>query len=340
MPEPFHMRPRNLASPSRPAIAIAVCALFASLWAAACANVNRAAQQLATRGNQAAVSYQQALTQTGGYLDGYLEGQYLLAPLTGREPPGAGMLDSLHKLNRALAARAAMMGALANTYTAFGELASYGAAQQTESALDNLAGAGQAYAGALDVQWPPIASAAGKIAALAGGWLVAGVQARQLREASILIRQRLEAIIRVMEKERQALSLIREEIVRGNQQTAIALWRLGIGSPFPIIESQIGSFGLTVDQGALERRMNEMPAAERAQLRAAIDSVIDLRARRKQALEADLVEANIDALRRLVAEHRAFEHDKPLDLQAVSEQISRMRAIVEQINQASAQAQP
>ena len=311
------------------------------LGCAACSNVSRdAAAGLAKQGGDAASTFATSVSSTRTDLDNYVEGQILIAPLTGREPPSKSMLHSIDQIKQALSLREQMMAELAHTYAAFGALANYDAAGEVNSSLVSLSGSINSYA---DTVSPGSGSgtgiAAGEIGATEVATLIMGEQqSKKIRATSLLIRVQLKKIVPIMEKEKGTLEAIQKEIVRGSQQSALALWQLGFAQPTPILGEQVGQLGLTFDPTTYNDQIQKLSKTDRRMLELAVGSVVKYRAQQQAQLQAAIIDQNVDGLKDLISQHEKLEKGQAVDLASVTAHISEMRALVDQLSAASSEA--
>ncbi len=300
---------------------------------ASCSSVSReAASALATQGQNAATTYATSVNTTKAELDTYVEGQYLIAPLTDRAEPSASMLKSINDVQSALSLRAQMMVQLVGTYGAFGDLANYDAAGQVNQAIVNLSGAVNAYGAAVSPGSTPISGAAASIAGEAGGFLAAAEQSKRIRQASTLIRSQLTTIVPLLEKEKTALKNVQDEIVDGSRDTELALWDKGFANPSPILGNQLGQLGLRFEQADYQHHFDALSDSDRANFRKAIGLVVRYRAQRQATLQAEILDQNIDGLSALIGEHKKLEQGEDLNLQALTIHVTQMRAFIDELN--------
>ena len=304
------------------------CVLLTVLVTAGCSTISReAAIHLSSEGGVAAKSYQESLNTTRKELERYVEGQYMLSPLTGRAEPTKDMLASITQIDNAFALRAAMMSRLGAVYVAFNNLASYDAGAEVEAAVTGFTGAVNAYAAVVSPGANPISDVAGKLAARGAGFLANWEQSRRLKQASILVRERLEPVIGLLDKERTLYDALRTEIVTGSGRSAIALWNIGIGRPDSILEEQLGTFGLLYDKDHYERHLTALSFSDRDNLKKAIASIIRHRVDRRISLETQLIEGSQEGFQMLIAAHRKLENGKELTLETFTAHLIVIRKI-------------
>jgi len=312
-----------------------------ALLASACSSISlQSAVALGNTGVQTGTTYQQAITVISPGLDNFLEGQYMLAALDPAKysAPDNNLLNNVKQIESALSARAVLLGRLSQLYTSFVALASYDASGQVKSGLTSLDGAINNYASVLGAASPPISSVADTAISDAGGIIASEIQKHMVLKASEAIVPRLNAISGLLANENAKYAALQDEITRGLRDTALVLWEHGIGAPDPILSSQIGSFGLTYVTGSYSQACkNGVAAAQQVckdQFDAAIKKAVENRAARVAALQAQSITSNQAALNGLIAAHGELEKGKPLDLTAITEQLTTIRGVIDDINNA------
>lgn len=312
-----------------------------ALLASACSSISlQSAVALGNTGVQTGTTYQQAITAISPGLDNFLEGQYMLAALDPAKysAPDNNLVNNVKQIQSALSARAVLLGRLSQLYTSFVALASYDASGQVESGLTSLDGAINNYASILGAASPPISSVANAAIGDAGGIIASEIQKHMVLKASEAIVPRLNAISGLLASENSKYAALQDEITRGLRDTALVLWEHGIGAPDPILNSQIGSFGLTYVTGSYSQACeNGVAAAQQVckdQFDAAIRKAVENRAAKVAALQAQSITSNQAALNGLIAAHGEFEKGKPLDLTAITEQLATIRDVIDDLNNA------
>lgn len=299
--------------------------------------VRKRAITLADSGGKVAKATEAALSETSDALDQYVEGQYLLSALTGRESPEATLQD-IAGIQRALHARAEVTRQLAGCYAALNAHASYDASGQIQAGVNGLAGALTEYGTALRVP-APSAPATWLISEIGAG--IAGrKQARELKAASRAIRQGLERFQVLLNDEKRLHISVRTVLEEQGGITTSRLWALGVGRADALLKTHVQRFGLTFDEKQMENVLKDLrakPSIGEAQdetretdLRKAVETVIQHRARRRAALQEELLSQTLAAIQELVGAHRKFEAKQEADIAAAAEHLAALRAKVEQ----------
>jgi hypothetical protein len=316
------------------------------MLAAGCASVNRtSAARLATEGGVVAKTAQNSIGGMRGGLDLYVESEFLNAPLTHRPFPTPAMLGDITRAADALRRREAVFSDLAKTYTAFGNLATYDAGAEVESALGGLTGSINEYAKIVSPASTPISAVAGSILSRGGGLLARRAQERKIRRGSEAIRSRLETFRELLNAEAEIHTSVRARLVAQGGNTTRSLWTMGLVRPDAILQQHVGSFGFTYDSAALNRLQQREPPPARsasapprhslAALQMGLDSVLTLRVRRRMEVEGLVVRETIGGLDELITAHKKLERGVPLNVETLTGHLSAMRTYLDQLREMS-----
>lgn len=321
----------------RKARLLAVCGLL--LAAPGCASQARGrAVALADGGSAVAKATADSLVETEAAVAAYVEGQYLLGPLTGRPEPGAETLDSLRRLREALAARAAVTRSLEASYAALRALAAFDASGHVERGVAALTASVDEYGRALGR--PPVDPAGAWSLGKAGGALAGADHARRLKAASAAVRGSLERYVALLGKESEVHASLRRALVEARGAAARQLWQLGLGRAGGLLQPHVAGFGLAWDDKQLdpvltllrkEPSITALPGRSREDdLRDAVEKVLGYRVERQAALEAEVLEATLAGLEALALAHAAFEARQDPDAARVAERAAALRSLVEE----------
>ena len=329
------------------AAALGFAAVFAA-GASACATVNTSgAARLAADGAEVARTSQAALAATRPGLERYVEGLYLVAPLTGRAPPSGPLLASIDRVGAAMAARAQVMAELARAYGSFAALAGYGGQDSVGTGLGALTGAINAYAARVTPGAAPFTPLGTGLLGAAGREVTGRAQARMLDASSRALRERVERVRDVMRREITLRAAIEEELVAGARNNVRALYRLHLLTPEALLAGQFDDYGLALDSARVAQyatgptaKQGGVSLKQRAALDSAVLAVVDRRARRRLEAQRSLVEAGVGSLDALVEAHRTFERGAPLASGAIAEQLAIMHRYVEQLQPSSSTPAP
>jgi hypothetical protein len=303
-----------------------------------CSSVNLGdAVQLANKGSQAAISYENTLNSTSVEIDRYRELQFLVAPLRNLDLPDKGLLTNIEGVQKALSARAQMMAQLANLYSSFGALASYNAEKNFEDSFSSFVGAGNHFANTLGVTGQPISALAAGTIGNVGGLITSEIQKRRVEAGSAAIRERLSQVVPFLQKEESVLMNLQRALSASAGSAAVELWNHGLGSPDPIFADNIGTFGLKYDSASFKNAcQNKAAGNERSRCLArvsdAIKSVVAERANVAVEAQTKVLTSNINAINSLIAAHAQLEMGQQLNLATLGAQIAAMQAIVNNIN--------
>ena len=308
---------------------------LALLFASGCATIDRqSAVRLATQGTAVAQGIQGSVSETQNALESYVEGQYLMSPLTGRPEPTAAMLEDVQRVRRALSLRASMMGELANTYSAFSALASYDAAGEVESAVGGLTGAINSYASVVSPGSAPISALTGTIVAKGAGQIASYAQAKRIKAASATLRILLGKMAGLLEKEKTLHTGIREAIVLGTGQSAKAIWRWVLAILAQSSRSNSTCLASAITRSSLDRRLAalaENDPQKFGQFNEAIIKVVNYRIETQIDLQMSIVAQSIQGLTVLISQHEQLERGQDLDLATATMHVAMLRSFVDEL---------
>ncbi|MBK6407767.1 MAG: hypothetical protein IPF66_23800 [Holophagales bacterium] len=322
----------------RPVRVLVACG--ALLAASGCTSPARSrALTLADGGAAVAKAAAASIVETQAAVDGYIEGQYLLGPLTGRPEPGEETLASLRRVRDALGARAAVMQSLDAAYAALHAHASFDAAGRVERGVNGLAGAVNAYGGALLGKQPGDSSGAWGLGK-AGGVLAGAKQERELRAASAAIRESVERVVELLRRERDIHVSLRAILVEARGAAARQLWLLGLGRPGALLQRHVTGFGLAWDDKQLDgvlTLLRKEPSitggSDRSReddLRLAVGRVLEYRVQRQATLEGEILDETLAGLEGLALAHAAFEAKEEVDLTRLETLVAALRATLDE----------
>jgi hypothetical protein len=292
------------------------------LVTAGCASpVRGRAIALADGGLKVANATSASILDTESAVDGYVESQFLLAPLTGRPEPAGQTLASLDRVRQALNAHA-----------------SFDAAGQVEQGVNGLIGSVNEYGTVLG--HPPANPSGSWVLSKVGGSIAGAKQARELLAASAVIRQSLGRVVDLLRKEKEILASLRSVLVDLRGVTARTLWSLGLGRPGALLGRHVAGFGLSWDEKQLDgvlSLLRKEPSitgvagkTREDDLRLAIDRVLEHRVSRQASLEGKILDETIAGLEALAVAHGRFEADEDVDLAAVAEQLAAIRTTLDE----------
>jgi hypothetical protein len=286
--------------------------------------------ELAKSGSAASTAVASSVSSVRSGLEDYVEGLYLLNPLTSRPLPKDDMLGSIDSVSRSLAARVRVFRELGNTYAAFAGLGSYDAEAEVRSSLNDLTTAVNGYAQTIGAK-PPVSNVAGALAERGFGFLARWYQSRLIKRSSEEIRSRLLAILALLEEETAHYQDIAEAegIVRG--ETAKAIWNRGLACPHPIIRQQVANVGLEYDPEALVAAGVNVCDSSDLEWNKAVTLVLTRRADRRIAAERGIIASNAATLRSLVVAHKQLEERKPITLEGLRQQTQSLRELLEEL---------
>jgi len=304
---------------------VAILALAGLLFSGCSGLSVEAARRLSVTGRDAAVQAQQ---NTFGSDQEYLRARDSEALLHGFGGTTASdkykaILQMYGNIHQELAKRAMVFEGLADVYDAFGELAAFDAAEQTEAALGNLGGAIEEYAMQLK-QSPPVSSGTTAVIANIGGLVAAEAQKAKIKEASIQIRARVDTFLQLLGSAlvREQMTGFRSLLISDVKAALNILWDAGVYDPKPLLDEIGAAGGLAAQKDAAQLVKSNV------ELRRALGEVLDQRLAGQMELIAQGYDASLAALRQLTAQHKKLEEGEPLDLTRLRAISAQLRSIV------------
>lgn len=330
------------------------------LLAAGCATVSpQAGAKLADTGVETANTTKGTINSTRLGLETYIQGQYLQAGLRGTAPPdaltpeGDSTLNEVKKIEKSLAAREAVLTAMAGTYAAFGALAKSTFAQDLPQAVEKFGGAINGYAQAVGYQ-EALPAMGIKLGSQGASLAAKCVLARLLKECSQTIREGVTQFRNIFDKEKQALININKEMVKQSGWIAKEFYELNIARPHPILRTSLGDFGLEYDAQQANRMLDALPTSPKtpakpgmaaaetqsgpsagaaAKLKAAILNVIQRRIKLNQDLQEEIITKTAASLDDLIKAHESFEKGEPLNLTRLNQDLVELKTTTDMVKQ-------
>lgn len=206
--------------------------LSAALVVSACASVNiDSARTLGKAGRSVAVQAQQNIMVSDKEYLRARDSEAFLHGYSGATQSAlyVKLLNSYDEIRQELAKRSVVFEKLADLYDTFGELAGLDAGGQTEKAIGDLGGAITEYAKQLK-QPAPLSGNVVTLISKTGGMVVTGIQKAEIREASIQIREKIEAFQQLLENKlvREQMTGFRETLASSRKAAFIMLWDAGV----------------------------------------------------------------------------------------------------------------
>ena len=306
--------------------------LFAT--APGCSSLSlEAARQLAVTGRQTAVHAKQTSVVSETEFSRAMDGEAMFHGFSGSENTLGPLVEKYDEVLGELTARSIVFDQLAQLYDAFGDLAGIDAAHDVETALGELNGAITDYAKQLKQPPPLSADAAGAIAKI-GGLLAAEIQKAKVKKASILIRGEVEKFSKLLGDPlvRTQTTSFRKLLQSNAASALITLWEGGVLDPKPILDDMGRPAGLSGSKEA-EKILTSTPRLKRG-----LTLVLRQRFRRQSDLIDQAYEASLQAINRLVAEHKNLEEEQQIDLARLRQITAELRTLVELIAKAKSGA--
>ena len=235
-------------------------------------------------------------------------------PISAAAPPS----PAIARIEQALAARRLLAMALGKTYAGWNALARYDASGQVSAGVGGVFDAANTLRNTEGLA--PIPSAVGSIAGAAAGGLAGHAQLAKLKAASVQLRIALAGYREALVKGQGATVSAMKNTIGEQYALTIALWQRGYLSARPLVTSvgETSGLGVPVDDKAT------MTAADEG-LCNAVRAYLETRRNSQEAGVARDYQTQIDTVDALIAAHRDFEKDAPLNLE-------RVAALVDQLN--------
>lgn len=241
---------------------------------------------------------------------------------TMESPAYTAILELYGKIQLELSSRSVVFSTLAGVYDAFGNLAGLDASTEVETSIGNLGGAVNSYAVAIGQQQVITDAPTGVISRI-GGLVAAEVQKEKIKEASILIRERLDTFVELFKD-----PLVHEQIVGfknllgSNRKAAIEmLWDKGVYSPKPLLDEMGAEAGFVAQKDGIELVIADKKLSK------GLWEVVDRRFSRKFELIEKGYDASVKALKRLITEHKKLEKGQELDLSRLRQIVAELQSI-------------
>lgn len=298
------------------------------LAGAGCAIVNpQSALRLSGQALLTTRSLIQTLEDTRSSLDVYVEGKALSAPLLNQEPLPKPTLCSIQSAQRSLRLRVQLLSKLTVVYDRFADLATQGRVEDAgifDNAIGEIDRADYPTDPPLVADCPgdsepkvppppPVGSDQVATKNPPEPWL--GIsRSRSLRYASRRVRELLDRIVVLLEKEQPLYTSLQREALRSRKTLAKALLlKYGTVSPGDLLAPQLQDLGLRWDELQFQQQQETWPPAKRALLQEAIAAAVERRASLVLGTQGVVLEQQILLLRALSRLHLSLELGQSLD---------------------------
>lgn len=292
-------------------VASRLCALLLVVACSACSTLSLdAAKTLAASGKEASVKIEKATIASASEYSRAMDAEAFIHGKTGTASSAAYELAKARyeKVRKELAARGAVLVSMTDFYEAFGNLASFGAQEETQKSLQSLGDSIDAYRSAVG-KGPIPASTFGIISSV-GGLLAAEVQKSAVRQASAAVRPQLEAFHATLDD-----TLVREQFVGfrqllGTDRKLIVtqLWEAGVFDPTPLIADAGLDAGLAPGKDAAARVLKDQSLSN------GLAEVVNRRLEGNIAAMARGYDDSVKLIAKLVSEHKKLEEGSPSTL--------------------------
>jgi hypothetical protein len=311
-----------------------LCAILLGILLAGCAATTSlsAGAALGNAGVSAATTMRQAAVVSPADLQRLAASDAFMAGYYGSSDPAAMAQRQtlISQINQELAARAAVLGDLADTYAALANLATYDASGSFSTAFTALAKSADAYSAL--TKGPQLSAADTSLVATTGGALVALAQKEQIRVASARIVPLLEQVVAAMEKYQPAFTGFRDVVISQESDAAVVLYGSGLFSAVPALNAIGAPYGYAATANADKQLADPKNRAARTGL-AAVQAA---QLRQQIALLGTAFDQSLDALKKLPAQHAALANGTPVDFTQLAADISALQVTVSQMTAAAA----
>jgi len=294
--------------------------LFAAFFLNGCATVSTlridAARDLGNAGEQAATTTAENIFLSDAACQQVTDIQTLIFSGDALTAKMEQQLETLNKMRKEvheeLKTRRSVFVQLGATYNAFAALAESESPAETETAIKRLGEAVNSYAEAAGKD-APITGSVQRGLGLIGRIAVTELKKRQIKQASILIRERLTAFAQLLNDPAVKEQLIgfQENLASIGEDGVQTLWDEGVLDPSPLLDQIGANIGLRAapDAAAVARQKKNLAAA--------LNKIILSRLEEQRSLIRANYEASSQAIASLIREHEALEKDGTLNLAAL-----------------------
>ncbi len=304
---------------------------------AGCARLDRTqAAQLAAKGQQVSGSGNEALETLNADINGYLESQEILVPLTGRPALTDQARDDIASYQESLRARIQMYKELQQYYVQFAALGAYDARGEVTGAVTDLQAAVDTYGRTVnpdyDTKYGPISGAVGAIAGTTLGWIAGYYQEELLCDASEQIRPTLYRIGQLHEEENDSYAAVSSAAVESRLAVAKTLKDLGFSIPHGMLRSYSEQFGMeaiAVDQ--YPAQLAKLSANDRVSFNAAVDKRLEYHADEIKRLNAKTFSTVMRSIQNLHTQHVNLEKGRDISFETIAADLQQLQLVTRQL---------
>ena len=291
---------------------------ISAVFFSACSSISvRNAQILASSGSSATLDIADSYARRADNLEFYLEGEYILAGLKkGYSAPNKRMITKIDSLKSEMLERESIFTNFAKVYSSFANLAIFEDSDNIEESMRSLTAAVNEYSELTEGK-PYFSKTDEDLAALSGRMIFTAYHKYKLKQASYLIRKRLQAAVELLarQSEKRAVIALEEEIERNRLKVTLALWDMKMGIPYDIIADHVGNYGLQVNR---KETMQQIEKSSTGKMSSAIKNVIKFRHTRELRNRKRAYNATIEAIKQLITAHREFEEGEEISLHSLN----------------------
>lgn len=296
---------------------IIIFAVLSLVFCAGCSSINlHTAKNLADTGSNTSITIAEAYGQRIDDLELYLEGENILAGLKkGYSVPDKKTISAVDAVKGEMLQRQEIFNNLVKTYEAFAELAVYDESEKIETSMRNLTSAVNDYS-RMSENKVYFSKPQEDLAAITTTHLFEKYHELKVKNASILIRKRLEAIHQLLsaKTESSAIRAMEDELDRSQFKVVIALWKEGLGLPTEIIARHIEVYGLQVNS---KETIKQIQRATGGKMQQAIENVMRFRNQRHIRNRRQAYAAAVQSIQALITAHHQFEQGKEFSLESL-----------------------
>jgi len=305
--------------------------LFVVFMVSACSGINiDAAKTLGKTGRTVVVQAQQNIMVSDKEYSCAMDSEYFMHGYGGTTqlPQYLQILDSYNDVQQELAKRSVVFEKLADLYDAFGGLAGLDTGTETEKALGDLGGAITSYAKQINKPTALLSDATGVISKI-GGIIMTEIQKNKIKEASIQIRQRVDAFEQLLGSPtvRNQTIGFRNLLAADRNSAFTTLWDSGVYDPKSLLDNFGMDAGL-VSKNNVSDLIKSTPDSGKALNNGLKEVIVKRLSRNDLVLIEKSYDTSLTALKNLVVEHKKLEQGEPLDLARLQANIAELQGIV------------
>ncbi|MBI4969851.1 MAG: hypothetical protein HZC25_17175 [Rhodospirillales bacterium] len=237
------------------------------------------------------------------------------------------------RVAKLISARRKMLEELSKAYIGFGNLAAYDASNEAEEGLKGFIGGANGFIAAVGevsgAKLEPIDSAVGSALGVGFGLLAEEALKRKVKQASSILRHGLDRTAAALEKEKAIMASLDESIVKTEENVRNTLLNLGLATyqePLDELLKAVQVPGLRSIKDP-DKAINDQSAAMRGKIKSAFGKYMMTKAEDRAHVGSERYEAQIGALRDLIAEHQKLEDGQPISMARLWDMLARLQPL-------------